>query len=42
MPSDKDGSVRKVFTLPVELAERVAAFQSARRLGSEVEAVQSS
>ncbi|RWQ54346.1 hypothetical protein [Mesorhizobium sp.] len=39
MPRDKEGAQRKVFMLPTELVERVAAYQARTGLSSEVEAV---
>lgn len=39
MPRDKPGTQRKVFMLPTELVERVAAYQAEAGMRSEVEAV---
>lgn len=39
MPRDKAGTVRKVFMLPDDLVERIAAYQHKLGIPSEVEAV---
>ena len=39
MPRDKTGSVRKVYMLPEDLVERIAAYQHKTSISSEVEAV---
>lgn len=39
MPRDKPGTQRKVFMLPTDLIERIAAFQKEAGMPSEVEAV---